>query len=546
MQACQTKQLMIERPKDLVGPKLNDEGFADHIYVQAAAIFQNSHMEKPADQRLVDYGKKGNLWMPEGRDAESCLLAYELAFSSLKYQDIFESVIASCMFICYSVPEDLMSLVVVMLFDFQDRKFVKRRRLEREKLPDVVAVEACLFRYKTKLAASLARIRIKCNLVNIECALPEVVKERQKKARSLLLHAWVNTQKTSLEGVKDALASDGFSEVESVLQLQEPAFCLDTHCEDLLVFAAHHKEQLSETELVKDCKLVIEDKSCSLPVSAVRSVLSQDRCVLMAGSFSTLTVAHVAATAASRSGNVLVCESKEARRKELRDFLSKAACTNVAVIPRHFLDLDPKGVELEGVNVILMMPQCSLSAVSNPVEFIVRENRDIDLLQDLSRGSISQGRLNNLVASQKQEIEHALKVPEPVAVVYSTWSSYSEENEEVVQVVMRSKPRIYRLSATGLPPGSKDKPGDNKDLFLLEASAESNGGFVSVMTRVRAPITEKLAEAGPGAVKKNKCTDVNTEELTTSPEVPQTPTPAARSDKALSKKPAGRRKRKKL
>ncbi|XP_064198153.1 putative methyltransferase NSUN7 [Anguilla rostrata] len=593
---------MIERPKDPVGPPLNDVGFTDHIYVQAAAIFQNGHVEKPADQKLVDYGRKGNLWMPEERDEESCLLAYELAFNSLKYQDLLESVITSCTVICYSVPEDLMSLVVVMLFDFQDRKFVNRRRLKGERLPDVITVEACLFRYKTKLAASLARIRIKFNLLNIECVLPEIVKERQKMARSLLLYAWVNTQKTSLEDVKDALTREGFSEAGSVQQLQGQAFCRDAHCEDLLVFAPRHKEQLSGTELVKDCKLVIQDKSCSLPVSAVRSVLDRDRGVLVTGCFSALTVAHTAAAAAaSRSGNVLVCEGSGARRKELRAVLSKMACSrstcselvplmtaaafqevplkhchcsaasgvccyllnigathqsigggsqcncskfcdlathdlsaDVEIIPSNFMDLDPMGVELEGVSVILMMPQCSLSAVSNPVDFIVRENRDIDLLQDLSRGSISPGRLNNLAANQKRELEHAMKVPKSEAVVYSTWSSCSEENEEVVEMVVRSKPRIYRLSATGLPPGSKDKPEGNKDLFVLEASAESNGGFVSVMTRTSTPAMQQVAVAEPRAVKK----DAKMEESTTAPEIPWTAIAAPSSNKAPSKKPS--------
>ncbi|XP_061107941.1 putative methyltransferase NSUN7 [Conger conger] len=473
-QTCQTKKLMIQRPKDPVGPQINDVGFADHVYIQAAAIFQNSHVEKPEDQKLVDYGKKGNIWMPEERDEESCLLAYELAFNSLKYQDLLESIIACCMVISYSVPEDLMSLVVVMLFDFQDRKFVKRRRLQREKLPDVFTVEDCLFRFKTKLAASLARIRIKFNLLNIEYVLPEIVKQRQKRAKSLLLYAWVNTQKTSLEDVKGSLTSEGFSEASS-------------------------------------------DKPCSLPVNAARTVLSQDTCVLMTGCFSALTVAHMAAVASTCSANVLVCESREARRKELRNVLLKMACTNVEVIPRNFLDLDPMEDELVRVSVILMMPQCSLSAVSNPVEFIATEKRDMDLLQDLSRGSISQGRLNNLVACQKQEIKHALKVPKSTALVYSTWSSYSEENEKVVQMAVGSKSQIYRLSATGLALGSQDNLEDTKDIFVLEASAESNGGFVSVMTRVGASVT--------------------------TPGIPQTPTTAPSINKAQSQKPAGKRKK---
>ncbi|KAJ8385171.1 hypothetical protein AAFF_G00192220 [Aldrovandia affinis] len=84
MQNCQTHKPMVQIPKDLPVPYQNNEGFRDHVYVHAAAIFQSCHMEKPADQGLINYGKKANLCIPEARDEESCLLAHELAFSSLK------------------------------------------------------------------------------------------------------------------------------------------------------------------------------------------------------------------------------------------------------------------------------------------------------------------------------------------------------------------------------------------------------------------------------------------------------------------------------
>ncbi|KAJ8385170.1 hypothetical protein AAFF_G00192210 [Aldrovandia affinis] len=429
-----------------------------------------------------------------------------------------------------------MSLVIVLLFDFQQRKFVKRqRRSSEESLQDVITVEASLFRFRITLAASLARLRIKFNLVNIDRVLPEIVKERQRMARGLPLHGWVNTQKASLGDVRDALTNEGFSDVDSVQRLRGHAFCVDRHCGDLLVFSPDLRAELSKTELVKDCKLVIQDKSCSLPPNAMRSVLTQEQCVLMTGSFSALTVAHVAAIAASCSGTVLVCESKEAKRKELEDVLSKMECTNVDVIPRNFVDLDPMGAELENAAVVLMMPQCSLSAISNPVEFIVRENRDVDLLQDLSRGSVSQGRLSNLVACQKQELAHAIKIPKSSAIVYSTCSSFSEENEEVVRRVVRSKLHIYRLSDTGLPSDSTDKAGD-KDLFWLEASTESNGVFVAVMTRLGtfqqgAPVVEQPAERSKSKPK---------------PTAVKSPTAGPSSGKALSKKQQGKRKREKL
>ena len=51
-------------------------------------------------------------------------------------------------------------------------------------------------RFKTKLAASLARSRIKHDLLSIDCLLPESLRRNQERAGSLPLYAWVNPLKS--------------------------------------------------------------------------------------------------------------------------------------------------------------------------------------------------------------------------------------------------------------------------------------------------------------------------------------------------------------
>lgn len=53
-------------------------------------------------------------------------------------------------------------------------------------------------RCKTRVAASLARCRIKNNLKSIDYFLPENLKEMDRRSRLLPLHAWVNTLKSRL------------------------------------------------------------------------------------------------------------------------------------------------------------------------------------------------------------------------------------------------------------------------------------------------------------------------------------------------------------
>ncbi|GLD67320.1 putative methyltransferase NSUN7 [Lates japonicus] len=176
-------------------------GLPDKVYLLASAIFQNNHLEKPAAHRLVNYGKERGVPLPEIKDEEMQRTAYELAFNTLKYQELLleDIMIDSCFTLTQPMPDDQMSLVAVILHDFEDRMFLPRERQGDEIIQEVRDVENYLLKFKTKLAASLTRCRIKHDLVSIECILPESVKTRQERSSSLPLYAWVNTLKSRLK-----------------------------------------------------------------------------------------------------------------------------------------------------------------------------------------------------------------------------------------------------------------------------------------------------------------------------------------------------------
>lgn len=116
---------------------------------------------------------------------------------------------------------------------------------------------------------------------------------------------------------------------------------------------------------------------------------------------------------------------------------SAACCLDVKLINEVFQSLTSGDKRLAKVRLILLTPNCSLSAVSNPLEFILQENRgtfmcagvffanqitlkgksnfarllysDASLLQDFSRGSLAQSKLEALIAQQREDIDHALK-----------------------------------------------------------------------------------------------------------------------------------------
>ncbi|CAJ1058511.1 putative methyltransferase NSUN7 [Xyrichtys novacula] len=497
-------------PADIQTTSEGQLGFPDRVYLLASVIFQNNHQEKPAAQQLVNYGKERGLPVPAVKEEKMQRAAYELAFNTLKYQELLEDImIDSCFFLSRQMADDQMSLVAVMLYDFQDRKFLPRECQRREeRIQEVREVETYLLRSKTKLAASLARCRIKHDLVSIECILPESVKKKQERSSSLPLYAWVNTQKSSLNEVQSVLMTAGFLQVESIGQLEGQTFCQDPHCGDVLVFPAQLRAQLYSTELLSNHKLIIQDKSCSLGPNAVCSVLTEEGDVLMVGCFSSLTVSHTASlilkkhqTNCNNQPTVYVCVSDhtDTQREDLHQAVIAMGCKNVKLIAEDFHSLDGGDKRLKKVRVILLTPKCSVSAVSNPVEFILQENGDPDILQDLSQDSVSQSKLEALVAQQRKDIDHSLKFPRVLAVIYSTCSSYSDENEVVVnraleQAKTRSEqegePRQATFRIIPSPfsnPDSAEASGETKPFFKLEPSALSNGCFLAVFSKEPEP-----------------------------------------------------------
>lgn len=123
-------------------------GYSDSIYVMAANIFQGIRLEKSPENVLIKYGNEPLQSLSKSEDESFQRLSYELAFSALKYQDILETIlIDSYIFPSTTIPDNLSSLIIVMLYDFQDRKFQARLLSDNEEsIPEVQEVENLLNR----------------------------------------------------------------------------------------------------------------------------------------------------------------------------------------------------------------------------------------------------------------------------------------------------------------------------------------------------------------------------------------------------------------
>ncbi|XP_068607131.1 putative methyltransferase NSUN7 [Brachionichthys hirsutus] len=472
----------------------------DQVYLQAAAIFQQLRTEKTTG-RLLPYRKKTDAPHPESRDKTTQRRAYQLVFNTLKYETLLEDMIAdSCFHTRQHISGELLPLAMVMLFDFQDRRFSPRKHSSQEgeeTLQEVRDMESKMLRCETRLAASLARCRVILNLRSVSRFLSEPVRTKQHRAKTLPVYAWINTLMTSVEEMSQALQRAGLCEVQEMSDLRESAFCRDPLCPDTLAFSPQLRHLLQHGSLTTPRVLNTQDRSVCVAVSVLRPLLFENGDVLVVGSFSALTVAHVAVAAAARCGRVLVCgaDHTPSQNDEIQELLTRMEIKNFRVLSEAFCGLHELDAAVQRLKVIMVLPQCSSSAQNDPVPAMQDEHGDWDLLPELSQGSVSQRKIGTMASQQARLLERALSFPKVQTVVYCTRSVYPEENEQLVKRVlekMHTHPKLlpFRVNGPIFPDDSRsgDTPESPDSKFLrLEPSQFTNGCFAARLSRQADP-----------------------------------------------------------
>ncbi|KAM9792164.1 putative methyltransferase NSUN7 [Neosynchiropus ocellatus] len=469
---------------------------SDNVYLMAAAAFQHLRREKPVTHQLLHYGKKSDAQIPQNGDKATQRQAFQLAFNTIKYQELLEYIMMDSGFLTSQhLPRESLPLAMVMLLDFQDRKFALRPTKDSTELSqEVRELESSLHKWKVKLAASLARYRIKRNLRSVSFILPDPVRAKQHRMKLLPLYAWVNTLKSSVEEVCAELQSDGLCEVKSVSEIGESTFCRDHLCPDTLVFSQNVFSRLKRSDLTDTHRLNVQDRSVCVAVTVLRPLLYDCGDVMVAGSFSAMTVAHIAVAAAARSGRVLVsaADRTAAQLEELQELLTAMDIKNLRVVSEAFLGLDEWDNAVQRLKVIIVLPRCSSSALSDPVSTIHSEYGDWDLLNHLSGSSVSQSKLQTLTSQQARLLAHSLTFPKVQTVVYCTRSIYPEENEQLVKRVLEkththTKLLPFRVNGPIFPDDSLSGDTEDTKFFRLEASRFTDGCFVARLSRQADP-----------------------------------------------------------
>uniref|UniRef100_A0A6E8WCJ7 SAM-dependent MTase RsmB/NOP-type domain-containing protein n=1 Tax=Anopheles coluzzii TaxID=1518534 RepID=A0A6E8WCJ7_ANOCL len=246
----------------------------------------------------------------------------------------------------------------------------------------------------------------------------------------------INTNVLDLEGAKRLLAEEQWMLVEErfadygafierVKTLADAEYMEDFHFPDLLVFPNSAKSFWSRATHLHD-QFLLQNKACLLPTYLLKP--SKKSVVLDMCAAPGLKTTHLACLMKNR-GRVYAVERHEKRYQTLCQYAS--AFGVIKTIHSDCLDLTDE--QLPGVEFVLVDPSCSGSGM---------------LQRQIVPEPVDQERLFKLAGLQYKLVSHAMNAfPAVRRIVYSTCSLHEEENEQVVQGVLRHNGHFRLLDA---------------------------------------------------------------------------------------------------
>ncbi|KAK4875878.1 hypothetical protein RN001_012300 [Aquatica leii] len=304
----------------------------------------------------------------------------------------------------------------------------------------------------------------------------------------------VNTLAVSLEEAVSGFCNEGWELVQSsgetyndfisqVSALQHNQFMVDVHIQELFIFPP--KTEFYSHEAYKCKSIVLQDKASCLPVQLLNprpgsTVL--DMCAAP-GMKTTFLAACL-----NNQGIVYAVELDTKRYNTLNSVIEGTYATCIQTINKDVLLVTPE--QCPNVEYILVDPSCSGSGITDRLT-IDDQVEEANIL-----------RLKKLSYFQQLLLKHALNnFPQAKRVVYSTCSIYAEENERVVDEVLKDNVNFKLVQAHELLSYPFNKPkqlGDDLDYIrsccirTLPEEDLTNGFFVAVFERNEVNATDEI------------------------------------------------------
>jgi len=442
----------------------------DEVFLAAAEKFASwAAKEEVTEEHPIKYLR--GLSEKEDFDALSTSnkrIVLDLAFSAYRFLNRLEEILIDSGFSDGApIPDELNSLAVVMLFELTQRRFIIRGTRSKAalgpRMEEVEEVERHLDKYAVKLAASLARLRIRESSLSLADTMPDEISQSEKNRVNARIFAWPNKfDPHQIELELDARKVE-FQKGEDLTQ-------------ELISFDTDSFERIESSDLIGQNKIILCDSSSLLPSQIIQNYSNNG--LTLSNGEDAFNILHAGGTYNSlpalchevyKTGLVLQREANQKRflfgnsenstnsnedvPVEKPKLLICAKRVNHEILNQKLLDLGinenlfklipplstipPNDKILMHVKMCVVEPECSLTLASDPIQYLLVEGKGTDE-NDKRLEAIAQGQLRPQEGMTTILQSAVSNLPIASVVVYLTRSDLSEENEGVIQGIKKN------------------------------------------------------------------------------------------------------------
>ncbi|XP_043586458.1 uncharacterized protein LOC122569453 isoform X3 [Bombus pyrosoma] len=356
---------------------------------------------------------------------------FGLVYDVLRYKKIFVRALEDIGFWQHNnAIKDREKIVWLLLYDLQGRKFAKPQFEianfeEREKIFEAAGladVENALLNVKTRLAASISRLRIRGSALNLDELLPSRLRVIEGVAwgvQARIASGWINSMKiVNKTKFLEEMSKLKLTHCESKgakVELEENEYAFDPICPKMVHLHESMRETLAVSSIVRDHRFVFlvgsreirENQEHTLTLTMVRSN-EQERSlcigaaalvqairvgrvygpVILTHSLAPRHTGYLAGLLADieHAGKLLAFGAGD-RRCEYETYLKNLGITlqRCRVFSEKYASHLTTS-ESERATVVLAVPSCTYTGVRDIVDLAVARGGDVGLLESLTDG----------------------------------------------------------------------------------------------------------------------------------------------------------------
>ncbi|XP_056648560.1 uncharacterized protein LOC130453009 isoform X2 [Diorhabda sublineata] len=401
-------------------------------------------------------------------DEQEMRRVYTLIYDVFRYKNVLTQALNDVTFFqTFPKLSENVQVVWLLLYDLYHRSFNKRETqlaALAHQLFDAYGLsfaENALWTQRIKLAAAIARLRIKNSALTLGELLPPHLKDEKvtEQAQNNPVTCWINIYKTR---DTKALCEEiekyfNIKMISDISRLNQNNFKWDRHCPHIIVFHSSIRTLLAKSNFVKNHILIVQDKSFCLGPATFKKLVTDlelTGCVIQTHINSPRTTAYLASLLAQNEKiKKLLAFSAGRRKEEYENYFNQLGMSNIKLFSDRLIDTPPDATYMEEVVAVFATPPNSYTAVVDPIDLVCSRGGDLSMLEILTEtGDTKEAkeRIAKVLDEQQKTLRFAMSRPQIQFVLYETHSELDAENKCMVDKALNEINEIAKLQHAAL------------------------------------------------------------------------------------------------